>query len=41
MIVMNNLEYSKKMANLVGDGSYNKMKKDPTLKNEIKLSNPK
>lgn len=31
-VMMDKLEYSEKLASLVGDGNYNKVKKDPTLK---------
>lgn len=38
-VMMNNLEYSEKLASLFGDGSYSKVKKDPTLRTERKILN--
>ena len=35
---MDRMEYSKKLANLIGNGDDCKVKKDPTLKTERKLS---
>ena len=35
---MDRLEYSIKLADLIGNGGYSKVKKDPTLKTERKLS---
>ena len=37
-VVMDRVEYSKKLADLIGNGGYCKVKKDPTLKTEKKLS---
>ena len=37
-VVMGRREYSNKLADLIGDGGYCKVKKDPTLKTERKLS---
>ena len=37
-VVMDRLEYSNKLADLIGNGGYSKVKKDPTLKTERKLS---
>ena len=37
-VVMDRLEYANKMADLIGNGGYCKVKKDPTLKMERKLS---
>ena len=35
---MDKVEYSKKLADLIGNGGYCKVKKVPTLKTERKLS---
>ena len=37
-VVMDRVEYSNKLADLIGNGRYCKVKKDPTLKTERKLS---
>ena len=37
-VVMDRVEYSNKLADLIGNGGYCKVKKDPTLKTERKLS---
>ena len=37
-VVMDRLEYSNKLTDLIGNGGYSKIKKDPTLKTERKLS---
>ena len=37
-VVMDRVEYSNKLAHLVDNGGYSKVKKDPTLKTERKLS---
>ena len=37
-LVMDRVEYSNKLADLVDNGGYSKVKKDPTLKTERKLS---
>ena len=37
-VVMDRLEYSNKLADLIGNGGYCKVKKDPTLKTKRKLS---
>lgn len=37
-MVMDKLEYSEKLASLVGNGKYKKVKKDLILKTERKLS---
>ena len=37
-MVMDRVEYSNKLADLIGNGGYCKEKKDPTLKMERKLS---
>ena len=35
---MDKIEYSNKLADLIGNGGYGKVKKDPTLNTETKLS---
>ena len=35
---MDSVEYSNKLADLIGNGSYSNVKKDPTLKTEMTLS---
>lgn len=40
-VAMNKLEYSKEMASLVRNDSYSKVKKNPTLKTEEIVTNPK
>ena len=37
-MIMDRVEYSNKLANLIGNGGYCKVKKDSTLKTEKKLS---
>ena len=37
-VVMDRVEYSNKLVDLIGNGGYSKVKKDPTLKTERKLS---
>ena len=37
-VVMDRVEYSNKLADMIGNGGYCKVKKDPTLKTERKLS---
>ena len=37
-MVMDRVEYSNKLADLIGNGGYCKVKKDPTLKTERKPS---
>ena len=37
-VVMDKVEYSNKLADLIGKGDYCKVKTDPTLKTERKLS---
>ena len=37
-VVLDRVEYSNKLADLIGNGGYCKVKKDPTLKTERKLS---
>ena len=37
-VVMDRVEYSNKLANLIGNGGYCKVKKDPTLRTKRKLS---
>ena len=37
-MLMDRVEYSNKMANLIGNGGYCKVKKDPTMRMEKKLS---
>ena len=37
-VVMDRLEYSNKLTDLIGNGGYSKIKKDSTLKTERKLS---
>ena len=37
-VVMDRVEYSNKLADLIGNGGYYKLKEDPTLKTERKLS---
>lgn len=38
MVVIDKLEYSGKLTKLVGDGSYSKSTKEPTVKTERNLS---
>ena len=39
-VVMDRVEYSNKLADLIGNGGYCKVKKDPTLKHKEAVTDP-